>query len=397
LLVLASSALACGSSSGIAATAPDGSPDDATSDAPADSSAVHTPDASADAGAHTPDAGADAGVHMPDAGADAGSTFLPPPAGWSYSALVFETQFGYAGMGAAPSAPNQGTFVANGVPTPDTSVGFLNDWNFGIQQIAGSVWSRSGSNPYWGSSQGKQTGTYASGDSADYAFPGNVFQTSTGSDATLFGGYAPQTFTSQGTGLTVLDHYVGGPKQLSIQSNGSTYFYEWTSGAINSEGKRFFPFGGATEFYAQVSAKMAGPNSGSWSAIWTLPDQGENGTGQEIDVQEFNVSGPDPAKMYSHVQAPAVLVGTGTSSTPLYAGYHVYGWHVDSATQTLTTYLDGTQTGTFTGAQVGSKYFLIFDAAVSSGQQPWQASEGFVSNSTADMSMGVAEIQVYQR
>jgi hypothetical protein len=126
-----------------------------------------------------------------------------------------------------------------------------------------------------------------------------------------------------------------------------------------------------------------------------LPDVG--GSGQEIDVQEYNVSGPDPDKMYSHVQAPAVLVGTGTSATPLYAGYHVYGWHVDSSTKTLTTYLDGVQTGTFTGAQVGSAYFLILDAAVSSGQQSWQSSEGFVSNSTADMTMSIAEIQVYQR
>jgi hypothetical protein len=331
-----------------------------------------------------------------DSGADASTaTFLPPPAGWSYPQLVWETQFGYAGMGAAPSAPNQGTFVAGGVPKPDTSVGLLNDWNFGVQQQPGAVWSQSGSAPSWGSSQGAENGTYASGDSADYSFPGNVFQTSTGADTSLLGGYAPQSFTSQGTGLTLADHYVGGPQQLAIHSNGSVYFYEWASGTINTEGKRFFPFGSATEFFAQVSAKMAGPNSGSWSAIWTLPDVG--GTGQEIDVQEYNVSGPDPDKMYSHVQAPAVLVGTGTSATPLSSGYHVYGWHVNSTTQTLTTYLDGVQTGTFTGAQVGSKYFLILDAAVSSGQQSWQSSEGFVSNSNADMAMSVGEIQVYQR
>ena len=74
----------------------------------------------------------------------------------------------------------------------------------------------------------------------------------------------------------------------------------------------------------------------------------------------------------------------------------MYGWHVDSATQTLTVYLDGVQTGTFTGAQVGSKYLLILDAAVSSGQQPWQSSEGFTSNSNADMAFTVAEVQVYQ-
>ncbi len=322
---------------------------------------------------------------------------MPAPPGWSYSDLAWVTQFGYSSMGTDPSAPNQGTFVANGQPAPNTSVGFFDDWNFGNQQAPGAVWSRSGSNPYWGSSSGAQTGTYASGLMASYAFPGNVFQTSTGANSALFTGYSPQTFSRQGTGLTLFDHYVGGPDQLAIQSNGSVYFYEWSSGMINTEGKRYFPFGSATEFFAQVKAQMAGPNNGSWSAIWTLPDQGENGTGQEIDIQEYNVSGPDPDRMYSHVQAPAVQFASGAASTPLYAGHHVYGWHVNSATQTVTAYLDGIQTGTFTGAQVGTRYFLILNANVSSGQQSWQVSEGFVTNSNADMSMSVAEIQVYQR
>lgn len=394
LAVLASAPmLACSSASTTATSGDASTGEDAPPSNDAGDAGSSVADA-ADAGSTTPpkDGGPEAG----DSGGDASSaTFLPPPAGWSYTQLVWETQFGYSGMGTAPSAANQGIFVAGGMPKPDTSVGLLDDWNFGVQQQPGAVWSQSGSDPYWGSSQGAESGSYASGDSADYAFPGNVFQTSTGAVASLLGGYVPQTFTSQGTGLTLADHYVGGPQQLAIQSNGSVYYYEWTSGTLNTEGKRFFPFGGATEFFAQVSARMAGPNSGSWSAIWMLPDVG--GSGQEIDVQEYNVSGPDPDKMYSHVQSPEVLVGTGTSSMPLYAGYHVYGWHVDSATKTLTTYLDGVQTGTYTGAQVGSGYFLILDAAVSSGQQSWQSSEGFVTDSNADMAMGVAEIQVYQR
>jgi hypothetical protein len=322
---------------------------------------------------------------------------MTAPPGWSYDQLVFETQFGYSGMGTAPAAPNQGTFVANGAPRPDTSVGFLNDWNFGNQEQPGSVWSQSGSFPYWGSSQAAQSGTYASGLGADYAFPGNVFQTSTGANSALIGGYAPQSFLAQGTGLTLQDHYVGGPQQVPIHSNGSVYSYEWSSGMINTEGKRFFPFGGATEFYGQVKAKMAGPNNGSWSAIWLLPDRGESGTGQEIDVQEYNVSGASPYAMYSHVQGPAVAIGTGKSSTPLSDGYHVYSWDVNSATQTISVYLDGAQIGTYTGPQVGSRYFLILDAAVSSGNASWQQQEGFVPNSTADMAMGVAEIQIYQR
>jgi hypothetical protein len=341
--------------------------------------------------------GADAGsppTH--DSGVTPTRTFMPAPPGWSYSQLVWETQFGYSGMGTDPSAPNQGDFVSGGLPKPDTSIGLLNDWNFGIQQESGAVWNVSGSSPYWGSSQAGQDGSYASGLSADYSFPGNVFQTSAGANASLYGGYSPQTFTSSGTGLTLADQYVGGPESLHIYSNGSVYYYMWTSGVLNTEGKRYFPFGGATEFYAQVSAKMAGPNSGSWSAIWTLPDQGESGTGEEIDVQEYNVGGANAYDMYSHVQEPAVLVGVGTSSTPLCDGYHTYGWHVDSSSQTLTTYLDGVQTGTFTGAQVGSRYYLILDAAVSSGQASWQTTEGFVVDSTADMAMSVAEIQVYQ-
>jgi hypothetical protein len=322
---------------------------------------------------------------------------MPAPTGWAYDQLVFETQFGYSGMGTAPSAPNQGTFVASGVPQPNTSVGLLNDWNFGIQEQPGSVWSQSGSSPYWGSGMAAQTGTYASGLAADYAFPGNLFQTSAGANPELFTGYAPQTFSANGSGLTLQDHYVGGPQQVAIHSNGSVYSYMWSSGMLNTEGKRFFPFGSATEFYGQVKAKMAGPNNGSWSAIWLLPDRGENATGQEIDIQEFNVSGAAPNKMYSHVQAPAVAIGTGTSSAALSADYHVYAWDVNSATQTVSVYLDGVRVGTYTGAQVGARYFLILDAAVSSGNASWEQQEGFVPNSTADMAMGVAEIQIYQR
>jgi hypothetical protein len=224
-----------------------------------------------------------------------------------------------------------------------------------------------------------------------------VFQTSTGANPALCPGDAPQTFTAQGTGLSIQDHYVGGPKQVAIQSNGSVYYYYWSGGVINTEGKRFFPFGGATEMYGQVRAQMAGPNNGSWSSIWMLPDQGESGTGQEIDVQEYNVSGADPYKMYSHVQGPAVQIAAAAAQSPLYAGYHVYAWHLNSATQTITVYLDGAQVGTFTGSQVGARYFLILGAHVSSGNQTWQTQEGFVANSMADMALKVAEVQIYQR
>jgi hypothetical protein len=279
---------------------------------------------------------------------------------------------------------------------PDSNIGFLNDWNFGIQQAPGSVWSQSGADPYWGSGGG-QSNSYSSGDTADYSFPGNVFQTSTGANSSLVGGYSPQAFHSLGSGLSLFDHYVGGPQQIAVQSNGSTHFYEWTSGIINTEGKRFFPFGGAAEFYLQVNAKMAGPNNGSWSAIWMLPDQGESGTGQEIDIQEMNVDGPNRYAMVSHVQVPAVEIANAKASTTLDGNYHVYGCHVNSSTQAVTMYLDGTSVGTFTGAQVGAKYFLILNASLSSGQAPWEMSEGFVANSTADMQMSVAEIQVYQQ
>lgn len=340
--------------------------------------------------APSPDSGGanDAGTPPLDSGTPPG-TFMAAPSGWSHSQLVWETQFGYSGMGSSPAAPNQGSFAANGVPKPDTSVGFLNDWNYGIQQKPGSIWSQSGSSPYWGSCQ------CASGFSEDYSFPGNLFQTSTGANTALFGGYASQTFLSNGTGLSLADRYVGS-HTVAIQSNGTSDNYLWTSAVINTEDKRYFPTSGATEFYAQVSAKMAGPNTGSWSAIWMLPDQAANGTGQEIDIQEYNVSGADAYAMYSHVQNPAVQVGTGKSSTPLCDGYHVYGWDVNSATQTLTLYLDGVQTGTFTGAQVGSKYFLILDASISSGTAAWETSEGFVSDSNAPMDFGIGEVQVYQ-
>jgi hypothetical protein len=319
---------------------------------------------------------------------------MPSPAGWSYSQLVFETEFGYNGMGTSPSAPNSGKFTSNtNAPTPDTSVGLLNDWNFGMQEQPGAVWSLSGSNPYVGSSIGCGN-TWASGIGADYSFPGSVFQTSTGENPLLLGGYSPQTFTSQGTGLTLWDHYVGGPLQIATQTNGAVCYYTWWSGMLNTEGKRFFPFGGATEFYAQVSAQMAGPNNGSWSGIWMLPDLGEGGTGQPFNVQSYNVEGPNADAMYS--QANGTALSVGTSSTPLYAGYHTYGWDVDTSSQTVTMYLDGVQAATYTGSGIGSMYFLVLDAEVSSGQQSWESSESFVTNSNADMAMSVAEVQVYQ-
>jgi len=101
--------------------------------------------------------------------------------------------------------------------------------------------------------------------------------------------------------------------------------------------------------------------------------------------------------MYSHVQAPAAQFAAAAASTPLYSGYHVYAWNVNSATQTITVYLDGVQAGTYTGPQIGARYFLILHATVSSGNMSWQKQEGFVTNSTADMALKVDEIQIYQR
>ncbi len=323
---------------------------------------------------------------------------MAAPAGWSLGQLVFETQFGYAGMGASPAAPNQGAFVVAGVPAPDTSVGFLNDWNFGMEQETNSVWSASGKAPYWGSATGDQEGNgYAAGSQADYAYPGNVFQTSAGANSSLFGGYSPQTFTSQGSGLSLQDVYVGGPQVQATESNGSTYDYEWTGGIVNTEGKRYFPFGTATEFYLQVKAQMAGPNNGSWSSIYILPDTGEGGTGNNVYLQEFNYDGPNADEMVAKILGTSLLpIGIGTASSPLYAGYHVYGCDLNTTTSTVTAYLDGVSIGSYTGT-LGSKYFLVLDAAVSSGQQPWQTSVGFVTNSDANMAMSVAEVQVYQQ
>jgi hypothetical protein len=101
--------------------------------------------------------------------------------------------------------------------------------------------------------------------------------------------------------------------------------------------------------------------------------------------------------MYSHMQNPAVEVAAGTSASPLDTSYHVYGCHVQSSTHTVTMVLDGVSAGTFTGAQVGAGYFLIMESSLSNGQASWEKSEGFVPNATTDMSMGIAEVQVYQR
>ena len=185
---------------------------------------------------------------------------------------------------------------------------------------------------------------------------------------------------------------------MAIQSNGSVYYYEWSSGLINTEGKRYFPFGGATEMYGQVKAQMAGPNDGSWSAIWMLPDQGASGTGQEIDIQEYNVSGPRPEQ--------DVLARRGARSAIRYRrGEH-------SALRRLPRLWVAPELGDANDHRLprrrrgrhvhrsSSRREVLLDPECQRlvrTRVVAEVQEGFVPNSTADMAMRVDEIQIYQR
>ena len=172
----------------------------------------------------------------------------------------------------------------------------------------------------------------------------------------------------------------GGPQQQAIQSNGTTDFYEWSSGVINTEGKRYFPFGSATEFYLQVNAKNGGPEQrrlvGHLDAL-PRPGRERQPVRRSTTGQEMDVDGPNRYAMVSHGSGPRGRDRKNfKASTTLDGNYHVYGCHVNSSTHTVTMLLDGAQAGTFTGAQVGARYFLILHATVSSGQASWEKSEG---------------------
>jgi hypothetical protein len=298
---------------------------------------------------------------------------------------------GYQAMGL-PSYP--GSTWTHAEATFTTHFRNLKDWNYGSTDLDFSTpgsyipEGETGSKPDWGSD------LCPCSSSSDYDLPGNVSQTSTGANNSLFSTYTPQIFKKNGWGLTFTAHYTG-PKTYDTTNEGDQT-YTWTSGMINTFNKVDFPNPkkGYTDAYVQIKAQMMGyegQDNGAWNALWFLG--ATNPATQEIDLQETGLTGDSPNMMFSHDWYPDdsdTQVVDYTSPEDLSAGYHVYGMEIDEKTNTLSMYLDNKLVGTDTNAGSTGPWFIILDGAIA-------AQDSAPPTDNVDMSMNVMEVQVFQR
>ena len=268
----------------------------------------------------------------------------------------------------------------------------LDAWNYGVTDLdlstPGATYRRVRRvrHPYWGSNM------CSCGSSSDYDLPGNVSQTSTGANSSLFSTHTPQVFKKRGWGLTFTAHHTG-PKTYATTNEGNQT-YAWTSGMINTFNKVDFPDPkkGYTDAYVQIKAQMMGyqgHDNGAWNALWFLGST--NSATQEIDLQETGLTGDSPNVMFAHDWYPDdTQVVDYTSPSDLSAGYHVYGMEIDEKTNTLKMYLDNKLVGTDTNAGSTGPWFIILDGAIASKYSA-------LPTTNVDMKMNVMEIQVFQR
>jgi hypothetical protein len=287
----------------------------------------------------------------------------------------------------APSYPGSTWTAAN--KTNDDRFQNLNSWNYGFTDTRTSgtrggysPWGASGTSPYWGSGS---SDTYHQ----NYDVPGNVSQTSTGVNPSLLSAYAPQTFRSNGCGVTFTAHHTGPTRWVT--TNEGTLTRSWTDGAINSFNKISFPTGLNTEFYLQIRAQMGGyqgSNNGNWDSLWLL---GQGNNEREIDLQETGNQGSNSLNyVNSHLQAPQVAIENYKSPYDLSASYHTYGLQLSRGVVTI--YLDNRHVGTTQPGTAGP-YFLIMNGGIYATGLSWAISPA----TNVDMNMNVAEVQVYQR
>jgi hypothetical protein len=302
-----------------------------------------------------------------------------PDAG--HPAVDSGTPSGFVAMG--PPSYSGSTWTAS-ERTNDETFASLKNWNYGFDDSVGASgnyypWYASGTFPYWGSSE-------SPAHVMDYDLPGNVYQTSTGVNKGLLGTYSPQTFSSTGWGVSFYGHY--GSKTVTTSSG--TFTATYTSGALNSYGKIYFPTPGHSQFYVQIRAQMMGyngSNNGAWNALWFL---GQGNGDREIDLQETGICGQSPHVICSHLQSPQVTFADYSSSADLSAGYHIYGTELVNGT--VNVYLDNVKVGS-SNAGVAGPYFLLMNGSIA------QKNVGFISPPTnyVDMAMHIMEVQVYQR
>ncbi|HUD06612.1 MAG TPA: family 16 glycosylhydrolase [Candidatus Saccharimonadales bacterium] len=268
----------------------------------------------------------------------------------------------------------------------------LSNWNYGLTDLGftqpGSYTPEgaTGTAPYWGSDECPCTS------SGDYDLPGNVSQTSTGVNQSLLSTYKPQTFDSNGWGVTFTAHHTGATNYNT--TNEGTQTYDWTSGMINTFNKVDFPdpSKGYTEAYVQIKMQQMGyqgTNNGVWNALWFLG--ATNPSTNEIDLQETGLASSAPKTLFSHnwPSGNDVQIANYNTSSDLSAGYHVYGIDMNEKTNTVSVYLDNQLAGSVP-LNNPAPWFLIMNGSICH-------SYCSIPSNNGDMNMNVMQVQVYQR
>jgi fibronectin-binding autotransporter adhesin len=167
----------------------------------------------------------------------------------------------------------------------------------------------------------------------------------------------------------------GGTMNFTAVNAGQNYggtWYNYASGAVNTEGKVNFTYG-----YIEASQKMAS-QQGVWPAFWML----QGGWPPEIDIEEVPAFSANPTQYntayhYSNSSGGAASAGPGlTSHGDLSAGYNNYG--VDWEPTSLTFYFNGGVVGSISGSQANiaqaAGMYLLLDMGV--GGWPGEPASG---------------------
>jgi len=292
---------------------------------------------------------------------------IPVPDGYAYADEVWRDRFGEA---------------------PDYDL--TDSWTFGItdNKNGGQPWSGTGADPYFGSgTRGWAPACDYESLAAEYNLPEQVSQLST---------WAPYNdFSDEGSGLRISIE-----PRVTVQ-NGC--LYGWTSGAINTRGKREFGGGGKTVFI-QVRAKMPYAEvdgqrvtNGTWGSIWLIPGAGSSQSNSvEVDLIEggYLLEGADPLHVIAsnlHTSAYQVVRDTGMD---LSAGYHTYGAELDTVTGRVALFLDGQQYASYSNGP-RSPMFLLLNAHVAHTTTEYWHSQ--VSDDTESSEMTVTEVRVFEK
>jgi hypothetical protein len=291
----------------------------------------------------------------------------------------------------APEYPGS-TWTATNLTTDD---GFqsLANWNYGIggSQSCSPLPTSCNYYPWWASGTAPNYGGgLAPAHVSNYDVPGNVSQTSSSPNTSLFNSYTPQKFASTGWGVTFTGHYNSSPQTYSV--NGVSDQFHWTSGSLNSFNKVYFPTGTHKSFYVQFKAQMMGQGAtvnGAWNAIWLL---GQGNGARELDLQETGICGQNANLFCSNIQDPSSTIVDYNSSQNLSTGYHIYGIEYNGTTGVVNFYLDNQLRGSTTQVAGAGPYYILLDGEIGNGFAGASAPANNI-----DMTMNLMQVQVYQR